>query len=104
MSDFTHEELKDIFDCLYYENKDSEDKHYDKLLTKIAETMEYTSVEKEIFSCHTGMAVSENKFAQQEFLTHHDLMPIGYQLFKMCEGKIKQGGIYGFTLRIMKLK
>lgn len=35
MNDFTKEELQDIFDCLYYENKESEEKPYDKLLDKV---------------------------------------------------------------------
>ncbi len=35
MNDFTKEELQDIFDCLYYENKESEEKYYEKLLDKI---------------------------------------------------------------------
>ncbi len=35
MNDFTKSELEDIFDCLYYENKGSEEKYYEKLLDKI---------------------------------------------------------------------
>lgn len=35
MNEFTKDELQDIFDCLYYENKESEEKYYEKLLDKI---------------------------------------------------------------------
>ena len=56
MNDFTREELVDIHDCLYYENKGSEEKYYSKLLNKINSMIEnYCEHELENICCQCTM-------------------------------------------------
>jgi len=64
----------------------------------------YCADEKEIFSCHTGMAVSDDFFCQQQHMTDDDLLPAMHSLATACDGMIKGPGIYALKLRIVKLK
>jgi hypothetical protein len=60
--------------------------------------------EKEIFSCHTGLAVGDEFFCRQQHMREEDLLPVIYSLAKECDGKIKQSGIYAFRLQIVRMK
>lgn len=62
MNDFTKEELEDIYDCLYYENKGSEEKYYSKLLDKIESMiMNYCDHERRCEKVCLECQVSEYK-------------------------------------------
>lgn len=60
--------------------------------------------EKEIFSCHTGLAVGDDFFCAKQHMCTGDLLPAFHQLASMCSGMIKEAGIYAFRLQVVKLK
>lgn len=59
---------------------------------------------KEIFSCHTGLAVGDDVFHVKQHLCTGDLLPAIHELASKCNGMIKESGIYAFKLQIVKLK
>lgn len=62
------------------------------------------SDEKEIACFQTGLVIVDELFHSQQHLTEHELLPVIHSLVKQCEGMIKEAGIYGFYLRVVKIK
>ena len=63
-----------------------------------------SSEEKEIFSCHTALAVGDEFFCDKQHMSDEDLLPLFHSLIKECDGIIKESGIYAFRLTISKMK
>lgn len=63
-----------------------------------------SSEEKEIFSCHTGLALGDDFFCRTQHMEEGDLLPVVHSLAKECGGMIKEPGIYAFKLQIVKMK
>jgi hypothetical protein len=62
------------------------------------------SDEKEIFCCHTALAVGDEFFCAKQDMKEEDLLPVIYSLARECDGMIKEPGIYKFKLEIVKIK
>lgn len=62
------------------------------------------SDEKEVFSCHTGLALADSYFCQTQSMRAEDLLPAFSQLNAMCDGMITAPGLYAIKLQIVKLK
>ena len=60
--------------------------------------------EKEIHSCETGLAVSDDFFCEHQEVDEDYLFHCIHELAKQSYGMIKQGGIYSFKLRLVKIK
>lgn len=61
-------------------------------------------LEKELFSCYSGIGFARNFFDQQEKVTKYDLIPVIHDLINQCDGIIKKDGMYSFELKIVKIK
>lgn len=101
MNDFTKEELEYLMrKFMLTKGDDFEYNLHDKLESMI----ENYSDEKEVFSCYTGLAVSDDFFCKQQHMTKDDLLPALHQLATQCDGMIKSAGIYAFKLRLVRMK
>jgi hypothetical protein len=75
---------------------------YQKLCELIDNYCEHE--EKEIYCCHTALAVTDDFFCKQQHLDIDHLIPVIHQLSSQCDGIIKNAGLYKFELRLVKLK
>lgn len=62
------------------------------------------SDEKIIAGFETGLGIGNDFFAQQQYMTMEDLMPVFRELNEKCDGIIKESGIYAIRVQIVKLK
>ncbi len=108
MNDFTKEELQIIhLDMTTYINRTpmlNESPSHKALRDKVESMIDNYQDEREIHSCHTGLAVSDDFFCKQQHMNCDDLLPAIHQLVKQCDGIIKHPGIYAFKLRLVKIK
>lgn len=102
MNEFTKEELQDIYDAVM----NTELPMFENLPSKIQSMIDNycEPEEKEIFSCHTGLAVDDDFFCGKQSLTGDDLLPAIHQLVNQCDGMIRSSGIYAFKLKLVKMK
>lgn len=78
---------------------------YYELRDKIASMIDnYDRCDKDIFSCHTGLAVSDEFFCKQQHMTDEDLLPAIHSLVKELDEMIKHSGMYSLRLTVEKIK
>lgn len=107
MNDFTKEELESILEAFDYARYSAHwTKYHDEplLINKIQSMIDNHDNGQEIFYCKTGLALSDEFFCQNQYMTKEDLMPVMQSLVNACDCLIKSSGIYSFTLKIERLK
>jgi len=105
MNDFTKEELIDIlFSMEQWCSPECNHDNYVAIREKIQSLIDNHQDEKEIYSCHTALAISDDFFCQQQSMNADDLLPDIHQLVNKCDGMIRESGNYAFKLRIVKIK
>jgi len=62
------------------------------------------SIVKEIGVFNSGLAISDNYFAAQQYFQRDDLLPVLNELISACDGVIDKPGIYEFKLHVSKVK
>ena len=99
MTNFTKQELEDLqyaLETVYMGNSD--------LRHKILDMIDNYTEENEIHSCYTGLALGDDFFCGKQHMTEEDLFPMLHELMRLCDGIIRESGIYAFKLRVVKIK
>lgn len=87
MNDFTKEELMDLKRAVLWVDYEHDELLADKIQSMIDNYCQ--NEEKEIYSCHTALAVSDSFFCQKQHMTSEDLLPAIHQLVQQCDGIVK---------------